>query len=58
MATPPVGVCLFVTAKLARTTIEKTSVAVLPFVGVLVLVVLVLALLPEVVLFLPRLLGY
>lgn len=58
VATPPVGVCLFVTAKLARTTIEKTSVAVLPFVGVLVLVTVVLALLPDVVLFVPRLLGY
>ncbi|WP_256840593.1 TRAP transporter large permease [Ornithinimicrobium faecis] len=58
VATPPVGVCLFVTAKLARTTIEKTSVAALPFVGVLMLVVVVLALLPEVVLFVPRLFGY
>jgi C4-dicarboxylate transporter DctM subunit len=58
VATPPVGVCLFVTAKLARTTIEKTSVAVLPFVAVLILVVVALALLPDVVLFLPRLLGY
>ncbi|HIT75602.1 MAG TPA: TRAP transporter large permease [Candidatus Avipropionibacterium avicola] len=58
VATPPVGVCLFVTAKLARTTIEKTSVAALPFVAVLMLVVLVLALLPEVVLFVPRLFGY
>lgn len=58
VATPPVGVCLFVTAKLAGTTIERTSVAVLPFVGVLILVTFVLALLPDVVLFLPRLLGY
>lgn len=58
VATPPVGVCLFVTAKLARTTIEKTSVAVIPFVCVLVLVVIVLSQLPAVVLFLPRLLGY
>lgn len=58
VATPPVGVCLFVTAKLARTTIEKVSVAVLPLVGVLIAVVVILALLPDVVLFLPRLLGY
>ena len=58
VATPPVGVCLFVTAKLARTTIEKVSVAVVPFVGVLVAITLLLSLLPDVVLFLPRLLGY
>ena len=58
VATPPVGVCLFVTAKLAKTTIEKVSVSVLPFVGVLVAICLALALLPDVVLWLPRLLGY
>lgn len=58
VATPPVGVCLFVTAKLAGTSIERVSVAVLPFVGVLIAVTVLLALLPEVVLFLPRLLGY
>lgn len=58
VATPPVGVCLFVTAKLAGTSIERVSIAVLPFVAVLILVTVVLALLPDVVLFLPRLLGY
>ncbi|GAA1142673.1 TRAP transporter large permease [Nesterenkonia lutea] len=58
VATPPVGVCLFVTSKLAGTTIEKTSVAVLPFVGVVVLLTLLLALFPQLVLFLPNLLGY
>lgn len=58
VATPPVGVCLFVTAKLAKTTIERVSVAVLPFVAVLVVITLVLALLPDVVLWLPRLLGF
>lgn len=58
VATPPVGVSLFVTAKLAGTSIERVSIAVLPFVAVLILVTVVLALLPDVVLFLPRLLGY
>lgn len=58
VATPPVGVCLFVTSKLANTTIEKTSVAVLPLVGVVVFLTLVLATLPQVVLFLPNLLGF
>ena len=58
VATSPVGVSLFVTAKLAGTSIERVSIAVLPFVAVLILVTVVLALLPDVVLFLPRLLGY
>src|SRR5690606_33704170 len=50
VATPPVGVCMFVTAKIARTTIEKVSVAALPLVGVLILVTALMALLPDVVL--------
>lgn len=58
VATPPVGVCLFVTAKLAGTSIERTSIAVLPLVGVVVLITAVLALLPDVVLWLPRLAGF
>lgn len=58
VATPPVGVCMFVTAKIARTTIEKVSVAALPLVGVLILVTALMALLPDVVLWLPRLLGF
>lgn len=58
VTTPPVGVCMFVTAKIARTTIEKVSVAALPLVGVLILITAVLALLPDVVLWLPRLAGF
>lgn len=58
VATPPVGVCLFVTAKIANTTIEKVSLAALPFISVLILVTAVLALLPSAVLWLPRLLGF
>jgi len=58
VTTPPVGVCMFVTAKIARTTIEKVSVAALPFVGVLILITAILALLPDVVLWLPRLTGF
>lgn len=55
MITPPVGVVLFVTTKLANTTIEKTSVAIIPFVGVLVLGTILLALVPGATLWLPRL---
>ncbi|SEB66383.1 C4-dicarboxylate transporter, DctM subunit [Paramicrobacterium humi] len=58
VATPPVGVCLFTTAKIARTTIEKVSVAVTPLVGAVVLITAILALLPGLVLWLPRLAGF
>lgn len=59
VCTPPVGVVLFVTASIARTSIEATSWAILPFVAVMVLITLLLALIPaELVLWLPRLAGF
>jgi C4-dicarboxylate transporter DctM subunit len=56
MITPPVGVVLFVTTRIAGTTIEKTSVALLPFLAVLIGGTLLLALFPELGLWLPNLL--
>lgn len=56
--TPPVGVVLFVTASMAKTTIEATTRELLPFLAVLIGATVLLALLPQVVLWLPRLLGF
>ena len=56
--TPPVGVVLFVTASIAKTTVEDVSRAMVPFLVVLFGGTLALALLPDVVLWLPRLVGY
>ena len=47
---------LFVTSKIAKTSIERTSVSVLPYVLVYIIGMILLALLPDVALFLPRLL--
>lgn len=58
VATPPVGVCLFVTSRIAGTSIERASVSVIPFVGIMLAITLVLALMPDLLLWLPRLLGY
>jgi C4-dicarboxylate transporter DctM subunit len=58
VATPPVGVCIFVTARIAETTIEDVSRHLIPFLAVLFGGLALLALLPDVVLWLPRLLGY
>ncbi len=58
VCTPPVGVALFVTSTIANTTVEDTSRAILPFLAVLIGGTLLLALLPEMVLWLPRLAGY
>lgn len=56
--TPPVGVVLFVTATIARTTVEDVTKSLLPYLAVLIGITAALAILPGVVLWLPRLLGY
>jgi TRAP-type C4-dicarboxylate transport system permease large subunit len=53
-----VGVCIFVTARIADTTIEDVSRHLIPFLAVLFGGLALLALVPDVVLWLPRLLGY
>lgn len=58
VATPPVGVCLFVTAEIAKTTIEDVSRAIIPFLIVLFGTLALLALLPDLVLALPRAFGF
>jgi tripartite ATP-independent transporter DctM subunit len=59
LATPPLGVCLFVAAPLARVSLEDVSKAIFPFLLVEVAVLLLLTYLPSLTLLLPRLLmGY
>lgn len=55
MITPPVGVVLFVTTKIAGARIEATSRALIPFLGVLIIGTAVIALFPDLVMWLPRL---
>lgn len=50
--TPPVGVNLFVACGISGISIERLSVAVLPFVGVMIVGLLVLAFVPQLSLFL------
>lgn len=56
--TPPVGTCLFVAAGIAGTSVEDTARHVIPFVVALFGGTLFLAVLPDIVLWLPRLTGY
>jgi C4-dicarboxylate transporter DctM subunit len=56
--TPPVGLCLFVGMAISGLPMEKLMKPLLPFLGAIIAVLLILAFLPEVVLFLPRLLGF
>ncbi len=56
--TPPMGVSLFITGSLAKRDIIYVSKAVMPFLAIQIGVLFFLTYVPEVVLFLPRLLGY
>ncbi|NPV69836.1 MAG: TRAP transporter large permease [Firmicutes bacterium] len=56
LITPPVGMCLFVTSGITGVPLSRMNKSVLPFVGMSVLALLIMAYVPETVLFLPRLL--
>lgn len=56
--TPPVGVCLYVACGLSKLPIEAVFKPLLPFIGVLLLTLLTISYVPEITLFIPRLLGY
>ena len=58
VCTPPVGVVLFVTSGIAETSIEATARAILPFVAVLFAGTFLLALMPQVVVWVPHLFGF
>lgn len=52
--TPPVGLCLFVACNIAGTSIEKLSVSCLPYLGIMLVVMLIILFLPDLVLFIPN----
>ncbi len=58
LCTPPVGSILFVGCGIGRTTVARTTRALLPFYAVMVLVLLLVVYLPWLTEALPRLLGY
>ena len=55
--TPPVGLCLFVVASVTGRPMERIALVALPMIGLALLVLAIITIFPEVVLFLPRLLG-
>ncbi|PSL31657.1 tripartite ATP-independent transporter DctM subunit [Planomicrobium soli] len=55
LVTPPVGVCLFVASQIGRVSIAKTARELVPFLGVSLVVLLLVAFIPQVTLFLPSL---
>jgi len=57
LATPPVGLCLFIVCAIGRVSLEEVSRAVLPMLGICLIVLLLVTFVPELVLFLPQLLD-
>lgn len=57
LATPPVGGSLFVAAAISGVSVERISVTVLPFLAALLALTLVVSFVPEIWLWLPRLLA-
>jgi C4-dicarboxylate transporter DctM subunit len=56
--TPPVGLCLFLGMAISGLPMEKLVKPLLPFLAAIVVVLLLVAFVPETVLFLPRLFGF
>lgn len=58
LITPPVGICLYVACGLSKEPIESVIRALMPFYLALVATMLLISYVPEISLFIPRLLGY
>ena len=54
LLTPPVGLCLYITGRLAGISLEQVSKASFPFLLVGIAVLLIITLWPDLVMFLPR----
>ncbi|MCF6410056.1 TRAP transporter large permease [Pseudalkalibacillus salsuginis] len=55
LSTPPVGVCLFVASSIGKVSIGRASVALLPFLGVSLVVLLLVSFVPQLTMYLPSL---
>ncbi|WP_295805817.1 TRAP transporter large permease [uncultured Nitratireductor sp.] len=55
IATPPMGIALYIVAEVGKVPFEKVAVAILPFLVPLIIALLVITFVPELVLFLPNL---
>lgn len=58
LVTPPVGMCLFIAAGIANAKLHHVFREAIPYLGVLLLVLLVVTYLPQTYLWLPQKLGY
>lgn len=58
LATPPLGVVLFTIVPIAKTSLEKIVVAILPFLATMFATLFLMTYLPDLILFVPRMFGY
>ncbi len=58
LATPPMGLVLFVAASLSKESIEDITREILPFLAVEVIVIFLITFFPPLCLFIPHLLGF
>ena len=58
MATPPVGISLFVAASIAERPFERIAVKAIPFIAVEIAVLLLITYIPDITLVLPRIFGF
>lgn len=56
--TPPVGICYFTASRIAEEKLERVAVALLPFIGVEVLLLILILLIPPLTGFIPALAGF
>jgi len=57
LVTPPYGLCLLLAAKIGDLSIERSFISVIPYIGIIVIVLLFLAFFPEVAFYIPKLIN-
>ncbi len=57
LMTPPMGMVLFVLSRIARLSIERTTMAILPWLAPLFVALVAITFIPELTMWLPRQLG-
>lgn len=57
LITPPYGLCLLLAAKIGNMSIERSFVAVIPYIAIILVVLLFVAFFPEIAFFIPKMIN-
>src|SRR5690625_1855830 len=57
LITPPYGLCLLLAAKIGEMSIERSFVAVIPYIAIILVVLIFLSFFPEIAFYVPKLLN-